>query len=376
MPKLESKVKFPALFLEGGDSVGKNELVRTIAKQVLLADPSKKVLLMNFPQFWFFGHDIRLVIRGACDEMLSKVEGVENAFIRSSLYGMDRDLALLLAEPYLMADPSIFVLSDRGPYSSCVTTGYLWANGIVNEQQVKEEIVPQAFETADAGMLGYFDATSLLCYVEGGFEKTGLGKRKALDKYETELPQMHAYQVYRMLGLPEIATKQNEVWRSREELAREALTIAGYKEYADAKITEEELLDDTILLKAYSEKRLILIGPELFLKHFHAQHLIDERLRGMLQRWNELSLTNYQDVKKNRKEILDDLETKIALTLKRQTKRLDYLGTRRSPQAKAAIAKLLAKYPIIYDLMKKTSGKRMEVFFQGILAPEQLHFDA
>jgi len=71
--------KTPALFLEGGDSVGKNELFRSVAKQVLLANPSKKLLLMNFPQFWFFGHDIRLVIRGACDDLLQRVTGWRTA---------------------------------------------------------------------------------------------------------------------------------------------------------------------------------------------------------------------------------------------------------------------------------------------------------
>jgi len=357
------------LFLEGGDSVGKNELFRSVAKQVLLANPSKKLLLMNFPQFWFFGHDIRLVIRGACDDLLQGVTGVENCNIRASLYAMDRNLALLLAEPYLTADPDIFVLSDRGPFSSCVTTGYLWANGQLTDEQVKNEIVPHTFNMADEGLLTYHEATSILCSTENNFR---LGKRKALDNYEAELPQQYAYAVYRMLGLPEITTRKGETWRCREELACEALRAGGYSDLAAYEHSEKELADDHILLDAYQSGRIILVGPNLFLKHFQSKKLGDARLNKLMDKWVELSLSPGKASKKDRKEQLDDIETKIALALKRRTKSLDYLNTRKSPHAKLAITRLLERYPLIYDILNRTSGKAATTFFEGLLSSEQM----
>ena len=365
----EKTSKHQALFLEGGDSVGKNELVRSIAKYILLSNPTKKVLLMNFPQFWFLGHDIRLVIRGACDDLFSETTGVENAYLRSCLYAIDRDLALLLAEPYLVSDPDIFVLSDRGPYSSCITTGYLWANGVVTEKEVKDEIVPTAFNIADHGMLSYFDSQSLLCVVNGKFH---LGKRKALDNYEAELPQQFSHQVYKMMGFPEIITKEGDSWRSRIELAKEALQSTGYDEIAKAPINESEFNDDELLLNAYKQKRLILIGPELFLKHFHAEKLASQQLRKMISQWTEISLREVVKQQKDRKEVLDNLETKIALSLKTKTRAYEYLNTRRSPHARYAIALLFERYPLLKDILYKTSGKAMTTFFEGLLSAEQL----
>lgn len=364
--------KYPALFLEGGNSVGKNELLRSIAKRVLMANPTKKILLMNFPQFWFFGHDIRLVIRGACDDILSSVSGIENAMIRSSLYGMDRDIALLLAEPYLAADPDIFVLSDRGPYSSCVTTGYLWAHGVLTEEQVKNEIVPYAFQHADEGLLTYFDAKSLLCTTN---EEFALGKRKALDNQENELVQRYSTEVYRMLGLPEIITRQGNEWRPRDELACEALSQCGYGELARCVFSDSKSVNsdkDKVLLQAFRDGRIIVVGPELFLKHFQAKHLGNGTLKKLNERWVELSLGDGKTSRRDRKELLDDIETKIALILKRRIQSLDFLNTRKSPHAKRAIAKLLEQHPVLYDILARTSGKAMLTFFEGLLSSEQL----
>jgi len=361
--------KYPALFLEGGNSVGKNELLRSIAKRVLLADPTKKILLMNFPQFWFFGHDIRLVIRGACDDILSGVSSIENMLIRASLYGMDRNIALLLAEPYLAADPNIFVLSDRGPYSSCVTSGYLWAHGTLTEEQVKNEIVPQAFQHADEGMLTYFDDTSLLCTNNGEF---ALGKRKALDNQENELVQRYSNDVYRMMNLPEIVTRHGEVWRPCDELACEALTLSGHGDLARCVLKDPETIDsDAVLMQAHKEGRIIVVGPELFLKHFQAKHLGNGTLKKLNDRWLKLSLGEGKSSKRDRKELLDDVETKIALILKRHTRALDYLNTRKSPHAKRAIAKLLEQHPVLYDILARTSGKAILTFFEGLQSSEQ-----
>ncbi len=366
----EETTRYPALFLEGGNSVGKNELLRSIAKRVLLADPTKKILLMNFPQFWFFGHDIRLVIRGACDDILSSVSSIENMLIRASLYGMDRNIALLLAEPYLAADPDIFVLSDRGPYSSCVTAGYLWAHGSVTEDQVKNEIVPQAFQHADEGLLTYFNDASLLCTTNSEF---ALGKRKALDNQENELVQRYSNDVYRMLNLSEIVTRHGEEWRPRDELACEALTMSGYGDLARCALKDPESFDsDKVLLQACREGRILVVGPELFLKHFQAKHLGNGTLKKLNDRWIELSLGEGKSTRRDRKEHLDDIETKIALILKRHTRALDYLNTRKSPHAKHAIAKLLNQHPVLYDILARTSGKAMVTFFEGLLSSEQL----
>lgn len=324
---------------------------------------------MNFPQYWFFGHDIRLVIRGACDELFKKITGVENAYVRSCLYAIDRNFALLLSEPYLISDPDIFVLSDRGPYSSCVTTGYLWANGVVSEKEVREEIVPATFNLADYGMLSYFDSKSLLCTVNGKFH---LGKRKALDNYEAELPQRYSQEVYKMMDFPEIVTKNGDTWRNRIELAREALQLTGYNDITSTLIDESSFNDDELLLKAYKEKRLILIGPELFLKHFDAEKLADTRLKNMITRWTEISLHEDTRSKKDRKELLDELETNIALSLKRKTRSFEYLNTRCSPHVKEAIALLFTKFPLLLDIMNKTSGKAMTIFFKGLLSEEKL----
>lgn len=368
--KISTTKQYPALFLEGGNSVGKNELLRSIAKRVLMANPTKKILLMNFPQFWFFGHDIRLVIRGACDDILSSVSGIENTLIRASLYGMDRNIALLLAEPYLTADPDIFVLSDRGPYSSCVTTGYLWAHGTLTEEQVKNEIVPQAFQHADEGLLTYFDAKSLLCTTN---EEFALGKRKALDNQENELVQRYSTEVYRMMGLPEIVTRQENEWRPRDELACEALTQCGYGELARCVLSDSKSMDsDKVLLQAYREGRIIVVGPELFLKHFQAKHLGNGTLKKLNERWLELSLGEGKTAKRDRKEQLDDIETKIALILKRRIQSLDFLNTRKSPHAKRAIAKLLEQHPVLNDILARTSGKAMLTFFEGLLSSEQM----
>lgn len=360
-------VKHPALFVEGGDSVGKNELVRSIAKYVLLSNPKQKVLFMNFPQYWFFGHDIRLVMRGACEELLKGIKGIEGAYLRSSLYSLDRNLALLLAESCIEQNPGIYVLSDRGPYSSCNTVGYLCAAEMLTEVEVKEQIVPQMFEFNDEGLLKYFDAKTILCSVDGEFK---LGKRKALDNYEAELPQKFSNIAYKMLNLPEVITKVGNEWRPKIELAREALSKVGYENLAVAKIDESAFEADEILLNAYNEGRLILVGPELFLKHFNGE--IEPRLKTWIKQWTELSLKNEVLSKKDRKEFLDDLETKIAKALKRGVKHYHYLTSRHSPNARQAITRLFVEYPILYEILHKTSGKQMTTFFEGLLSLEQL----
>lgn len=365
-------MKTKALFFEGGDSVGKNDLVRGVIKYILLAVPDKKILFMNFPQYWFFGHDVRLMLRGACDAILEGNSGIENAYLRSALFGMDRDIALLLAEPLLRKDPNLLVLSDRGPFSSCVTMGYLWANGFITKENLEKDIVPRMFEEADYGLLNYFDHTSLVCTVEGGYANSGLANRKALDKNEAELPQIHAYKVYDMLQLPQIITKTTQGWKDRVELAQEALVMAGYEDIAKIPIDKRAFADDHLVTDAEKSGRLHLIGPETLLRHFGYWSKVDTKMKKMIERWTELSLLPFEGSSKDRKVILDDLETKIALGIKRLTGGFSYLTTPRAPQSRFAIAMLLQKHPVIIDLLKHTSGKRMTTFFQGILAPEQL----
>lgn len=369
MQQVASKEKYPALFLEGGDSVGKNELLRSIAKYLLLTDTSRKLLLFNFPQFWFFGHDARLLIRGVCDEILNKVSSVENAFLRASMFGMDRNIALLLAEPYLEKDSNIFVLSDRGPFSSCVTTGYLWANGILTDEQVGNDIVPDMFYTADAGMFSFFSVNSLLCTVEGKFS---LGARKSLDNYESELPQQYSYDVYRMMELPEITTKNSDGWRDRQLLVHEALERSGYAHMNSKIVLDDVFTKEDILINAYKEGRLILIGPQTLVEHFHVAERLDEKTRSLIDTWIELSLTSKVSSTKDRKEVLDEIETQIALALKRMTPVFDYAGAYCSDNASEAIQTLLKRYPVLYEILEKTSGSAMTGFLDGLLRADQL----
>lgn len=175
-----------------------------------------------------------------------------------------------------------------------------------------------------------------------------------------------------MLGLPEITTKKGETWRPREELAREALISAGHANFAEYKQTAKELTDDTVLVEAYKSGRIILVGPNLFLKHFQSKSRSDVGLNLLMDKWVELSLCPGKASKKDRKEQLDDIETKIALALKRRVKSLDYLNTRKSPHAKQAIARLLARYPLIFDILNRTSGKASITFFEGLLSSEQM----
>ncbi|MCC7304044.1 hypothetical protein IT418_01355 [bacterium] len=370
MALLGKKVqKYPALFIEGGDSVGKNELVKNIAKYILLANPNQKILLMNFPQFWFFGHDIRLVIRGASDELLLEMDGVENTYLRSSLYAIDRNIALMLAESYIAKNPGVFVLSDRGPYSSCNTIGYLQAEGKITEKDIRDRIIPDMFTFADEGMLTFFDATFLLCSPGGEFT---LGKRKALDKYEAELPQKFSAVAYKSLGIPEVIMKNNNSWRSRLVLVKEALQQTNNQKFLNEKVTEEELINEKILIDAYKNGRVILVGPELFIRHFRAEGIIDAKLRKLLDKWLELSLGGDVAGVKDRKELLDGLETKIAIKLKRNTKHFDYLSALKSSQAQQSIKKLFLAYPIMKEILQKTSGSHMATFFNGLFGFEQL----
>lgn len=363
-----------ALFLEGGDSVGKNDAFRSLVVYLIQKYPQQKLVLMNFPQFWFFGHDVRLVMRGACDELLEPLSGVENVHVRAALYGLDRNIALLLAEPFLEKEEYL-VISDRGPYSSCVTTGYVWANKKITKEDVVTSIVPHTFQRSDWGMLNYFTHTSVLCSIEGGFSNSGLHSRKALDNYESELPQQHSYEVYRMLGLPTVVTKTSDgKWRSRQDIVNELCVYMGIAEPFDSSVPIGTPQDTELLIQAYAKGHIVLIGPEVLLRHFGLWSRIDHRLRTMIQKWTRISLGESTGDVRDRKEVLDDLETKIALALKRLTGAFHYSLARHSPHAKHAIHQLLAQYPLINRLLKQTSGGRMGVFLQGILGPEQLHF--
>jgi hypothetical protein len=211
-----------------------------------------------------------------------------------------------------------------------------------------------------------------VCTIEGGFANTGLANRKALDKNEAELPQIHGYMVYEMTKLPQIVTKTVGGWRDRLELTSEALEKAGYAEIAATKIDKKVFEDDSIIIEAEKDGRLIVIGPETLLRHFGYWSKVDAKMKKWIARWTELSLLPFEGSSKDRKLILDDLETKIALGIKRLTNQFSYLTTPRAPQSRYAISMLLQRHPVILDILKHTSGKRMTTFFHGILAPEQL----
>lgn len=360
--------KIPALFIEGGDSVGKNELVRSLAKYFLYKTPSDTIILMNFPQFWFFGHDIRLVIRGACDDLLAQAGGVKNAYIRAALYGIDRNIATLLVDSYLQENKNVRILSDRGPYSSAVTTGYLWAQNQVTDVEVGTDIVPAMFYEADDGMFSYFDVNTVLCGIEGEFT---LGNRKALDNYEAQLPQQYSYDVYHMLDIPEVITRTKSGWRSRKEIVFDTLALSGHEKLIDSLVPDAIFSDESALLDALRENRIHLIGPRTLVDFFQVRIVPEGSLNTQIRAWEELSLLS-QTTSGDRKEVLDELETFIAIELKRLVPTFNYSRIPPNSIAKHAIVKLLRKYPVILEVIERTSGAAMKNFLLALSGDEQL----
>jgi len=364
------KGKHPAIFLEGLDGVGKNDLLRSIVRYVTLADPERKILVMNFPQYWFFGHDIRLVLRGAVDDILKGYKGIDNIRFRSYLYGMDRALAVMLVETYLQKNPDAFVISDRGPYSSCVTTGYVWSSGDVTEEQISTQIVPDVFLSADAAMFNFFDGKSLLVQIVGNMNDSELGVRKSLDNYEVPTVQEYGGYVYDMLGLSEISTKHKGKWFNRMELAMEALRKTGNSSIATRKIDKEMFESEYLLYNRYKEGKIVLVGPDLLLSSTNGDKYISKSTRKDIEKWNRLSLTSGVNYRKPRKEGLDLLETKIAKGIKNKAEKLD-VSTFKNSFAKQYLAKSFIEYPFMYDVLRRTSGKAMISFFEKLLASDQ-----
>lgn len=372
--KLIPQPLYPAMFIEGGDSVGKNDLVRSIAKYLVITEPNRKILLMNFPQFWFFAHDTRLMTRGVCADVFDEMTGIEEARVRGTMYALDRSIALLLVENILAEDPSIIVLSDRGPYSSCVTTGYIWANKKITKEEVESQIAPKLFHDVDQGLFSFFKVNSLLCKVQNGFADSGIAKRKALDDYESELPQKHSYETYKLLNLPEIITKNDNGWRPRLDLVHEALEKLHFSDVKQMPLTNSLFDDDEILIEAHKKGKLLLVGPEMLLEHFKMKSKIDNNLKKMIVRWTRLSLDGADINNRDRKEILDDLETKIALRLKQLAPHFNYHSGVRPMVARKAISRLLRNNPAVYDILRRTSGNKLINFLHALLSEEQLRF--
>lgn len=337
------------LFLEGGDATGKNELARSVAQYVLSTREDVTVLFMNFPQFWFLGHDIRLILRGACDDILGRLDGIENAYARAAMYALDRNVALLFVDEYLTTNQKSFVLSDRGPYSSCVTVGYLWAQGLLSREEVADSLVPDLFCKVDAGMFQYFDVESLLCTTQGQFS---LGNRKSLDLYETEKPQKYSYEVYRMVGMKEIVTKTENGWRDRKVLAEETLKMSDNLDYLAS--SAPDLTDKKVLLQAYESKRLIPIGPNSIYETCEVS--LAKKIEHDTKEWVRLSLDAEDLGTADRKELLDEVETRLAQAIKEN---IEDVQITKNPQIIKNIHELLTSFPIILELIQKTSGKKM-----------------
>lgn len=368
-------MKPKCIFIEGTDAVGKNELIRSIAKTILLSDYSTHILLMNFPQYWFVGHDIRLLQRGACDDMFEGATGYTQLLTRASLYALDRNIALLLALQYLQDKPNTLIISDRGPYSNCVTSGYLWANEIVTEEEVKDFITTK-IQVIDKAMLENLEHISIFCAIPNGFSDSGIKNRKALDNYETEKPQHYSFQVYsKYANLPTVYTKDDHGWRDRQTIAREVLSLVNI-EFPNKRIEKDVFNSNEVLFNAYSLGRLNIVGPRMFIKHFKLDQLLEEKMNTLLLKWEQLSLGYVLQKDKDRKEILDVLETKIALILKRNSVNINFPELSQPEIQRKEIIALLKEIPLSTRIFKRTSAGRLNKFFAGLCQSEQLKFFA
>jgi thymidylate kinase len=319
------------LTFEGIDHVGKNETALAVTSRLLAQ--GEKVLFMNFPQYWFFGHFIRKINRlTEVTHLFANVGSYRETELRAAMYAFDRALALAMVETSIDISGDTIIVSDRGPTSNAVTFGYMIGANKISYEEAQQlmNIIPQL----DASFINYFKPTSVLL-VQQNMSNGGHIERAVLDQYELPPAQEAAARVYAEFNLPQVVTRDFQGWRDLNDISSQALANIGYQ------VDPQILLPSSVL--ALNIDNLSIVGPQIF------DFAIEKELTIHPDYWMSLSLGSGNE-RPEKKAILDKFESKIAEEIMAMLLR-HRLVLNFGPNGQIAMQSLLTSYPELYEVL-------------------------
>lgn len=338
--------RIQSLILEGGDGVGKNFLAVEIVRCLLANE--EQIIFTNFPQYWFFGYDIRFMNRAPqAKKEMARMNGFREAEVRAAMYALDRAFGLSFILRLYDKYPNAIHISDRGPFSNAVTAGFMWSQGKLTDFTI-DEFIEEVIPELDQEMLSYLSPTSILCRNPNLEGKNGI-HRERLDDLEELKPQEYAARAYAKLHLPTVMTAGSEGWRPATEIIPETLNQTNMN--VDPEVDSSHI----DLIQAAQDEQLLLVGP----------HTIPVPTRNgnpilsssAYNKWLSLSLLSNQQLtalgisySDDRKVELDYLEPGFSNALKWAVANGSTIIDLH-PVAKQAIRRILLTYPEILEIV-------------------------
>lgn len=362
-----------SIALEGGDGVGKNTLMLSMC-ELLLQAGVERILVTNYPQYWFFARAIRLMNRGAAESVLAPLPPYRQAQIRAAMYALDRAISLAVLIPLKQQYPEAIHLSDRGPDSNAVTAGYIWANNPELTEADLASFITETITTADQETRNLLNLVSILC-VTSDVASSGITERAALDQYESLPAQVRAEQIYRQIIPVEqiVTTRIGNAWQNKTDVAQEAITKAGVNIDITGIACSENQTE--VLINGVNDGRIQLIGPLELVHQLIPAELIPTEMQAeylsiinLAQEWIAISLAGNTINGEVKKLYLDRFETDLAVKISQLIAKLPNLPSQVAIDQGAinAINRLLREYPELIGVIQATIGDEMALFIQKL----------